>query len=363
MKHNHFLKIASVLLLFALLLSACVPIQPPSFAQSTIQVAGQPPALVADVVESAASYQVVFPTPTPVPTSAASEAANAENEAGKEFVAVNITNSRVNVRSAANQTASIVGKANPGDVFEVVGKSEDGSWIQVCCVAGAAPQTSGWVAAALMRSAKAEEAQAPRPVNSAASTTPALLLNDLAAEWDVDWQCGSNRCTIDRCSATVNAVVKQAPNQQWLPIEHNVTWDKSCFSTDSWTFDVDRFTGKERSGEYTSNFLYAYWTGASSDVASGVLPLDDERGVLVRCVGPVGVEIPEGNGWTSVYEGATCHDLRTGMMVYLKYTKKWLFSGEFDGAQYERAFFGDTETLEQRLVKTNVELSFVEKNR
>jgi len=44
----------------------------------------------------------------------------------------------------------------------------------------------------------------------------------------------------------------------------------------------------------------------------------------------------------------------------LTYTKRWLYSGEYEGQQYERAYFGDYETLDQHLVDTNVELFYIE---
>ena len=44
----------------------------------------------------------------------------------------------------------------------------------------------------------------------------------------------------------------------------------------------------------------------------------------------------------------------------VSYTKRWLFSGEYDGQKYERAYFGDYEVLDQYLVDTNVDLAFLE---
>jgi hypothetical protein len=49
------------------------------------------------------------------------------------------------------------------------------------------------------------------------------------------------------------------------------------------------------------------------------------------------------------------------MLVYMNYTKRWLFTGDFEGKTYDRSYFGDSEKLEQRLVDTNVELAFAEK--
>ena len=47
------------------------------------------------------------------------------------------------------------------------------------------------------------------------------------------------------------------------------------------------------------------------------------------------------------------------MLVLLSYTKRWLYTGEFDGNTYDKAYFGDNETLVQRLSDTNVEMAEV----
>ena len=52
-------------------------------------------------------------------------------------------------------------------------------------------------------------------------------------------------------------------------------------------------------------------------------------------------------------------DRNTGMLAYMNYIKRWLFTGEYEGQNYERAFFGDVERLEQRLVNTNAGLLLV----
>jgi hypothetical protein len=45
----------------------------------------------------------------------------------------------------------------------------------------------------------------------------------------------------------------------------------------------------------------------------------------------------------------------------MNYTKRWLFTGEFEGETYDRAYFGDSEELEQRLVETNADLDYADK--
>ena len=130
--------------------------------------------------------------------------------------------------------------------------------------------------------------------------------------------------------------------------------------TDSWIFEVDPFTGRERTGDFAENFLYGYWLGGEPGEGNGVFKYDDDLGVIVWCSEPQNVEIDEGDGWTTVYEGSTCHDVKSGALTLLTYTKRWLYSGEYDGETYSRAYFGDSETLEQRLIDTNIELGFAE---
>ena len=49
------------------------------------------------------------------------------------------------------------------------------------------------------------------------------------------------------------------------------------------------------------------------------------------------------------------------MLVYMNYVKRWLFTGEFEGKTYDKAYFGDSEKLEQRLADTNVPLDYATK--
>lgn len=319
-----------------LLLAACamqLPTVNPAPAQATIN---PPPDTFDGLVQSINDYALPQPQPTAAPDTT---------------VIVNTNGARANVRSGPGLNFPIIAKAQPNDVFQVRSRSEDNEWWEICCVqTETVTDTIGWLANSVVRTAGAGEV----PV------ADQLLRQDLTAQWEVDWQCGSERCEVKSCSATVNASVNRAPAQQLLSIEHQVAWDDTCFATDAWVFDVNQFTGKERTGEYENNFLYGYWLGRDPGQANGVYVLNDERAVAVTCSGPHTVEIEEGGGWTTVYEGNTCHDVRTGMLVLLSYNKRWLFTGEFEGQSYERAYFGDNESLKQRLVETNVEMQFVE---
>lgn len=273
-----------------------------------------------------------------------------------EATAVVITEgSRANVRSGPGLGFPIVAKALPGDTFEVLGKSDDGEWWQICCVenpdSDAAEATeSAWLATSVV--------QIEGEGGSIDAVAP-VFDETLAADWDVDWQCGSERCERKQCTATVTSKVDDG-SEDWLQMQQEATWDDSCFPTDTWTFEVDRFTGQERTGVYADNFLFNYWLGRQPGEATNVYTLADGRKVAVWCSGPHEVEIEEEDGWVTAYEGKTCHDVNTGMLVLLSYTKRWLFTGEHNGEQYERAYFGDYESLEQRLDSTTAGLMLVE---
>ena len=264
---------------------------------------------------------------------------------------------RANLRSGPGTNFEIVTKANPGQVFEVTGRSDNGAWYQVKLntpAAGGKTQTA-WVSREIVRQAGAGLA----PVVATATDEKVLLTSDLSADWRVDWSCASQRCEIKQCGADVTAAINREPLNNFLPVEHKVTWDDECFSTDAWTFEVDEFTGQERSGEAKDNFLCSYWMGAKPGETNGVLPLKGGEGVAVHCSGPHSVEIEEGGGWTTIYEGNTCHDVNTGMLVYMNYIKRWLFTGDHEGRTYERAYFGDSEKLEQRLIESSAPLAYV----
>jgi hypothetical protein len=346
-----------LLLVTALVAVGCTAAAATVPAAGDITDAALPPAITT-VIEPLDAYQAPGDdTKSPLPTPTATPDAD---EPLRIIIASQV---RANLRSGPATTFDIVAKANPGLTFDVIGRSEDGKWYQVATtVAGITPvegQTAdkGWVAAELVRIA----GEGDVPVVAAAGDGGPLLKPDLSAEWAVNWTCDSERCQIKECDAAVKAVVNRAASGGYLPIEHTVTWDDACFSTDAWTFDVNQSSGEERTGEAEQNFLYGYWLGAEPGDPTGVLPLADGEGVEVYCTGPHTVEIEEGAGWTTVYQGNTCHDVNTGMLVYMNYTKRWLFTGDYDGKTYARAFFGDIEQLEQRLVTANTPLALVEK--
>lgn len=311
------------------------------------------PLSINDIIEPLNAYQApVDETTSPLPTPTATP------ESGEQLRVTISSQIRANVRSGPATSFEIVGKANPGLTFDVLGQSEDERWYQIATnIPGVDGELleSGWVAAELVRIAGEGEV----PIVASLASAQPLFDSDLVAKWAVDWQCDSDRCQIRQCDAEVDAVVTRQPSSGFLPVEHTVTWDGACFSTDSWTFEVNQNTGKERTGEAEQNFLYGYWMGAKPGDAVGVFPFDGNEGIEVHCSGPHSVEIEEGGGWTTIYQGNTCHDVNTGMLVYMNYTKRWLYTGDYDGKTYTRAFFGDIEKLEQRLIDVNTPVALV----
>ncbi len=290
----------------------------------------------------------------------AEDAEDADAEEEKAYVIVATQGARANMRNAPDLEAEIVGKGNPGTTFEVLSQSEDSDWYEVCCVSPLASPDGqpieAWVSAQVVSPGDGTNFS---NVAIAEDVAP-LMPEGLEATWSVDWACGAEeRCAVDACQATVTAQA-DSTNLQFLQVAHEVVWDDACFATDSWIFEVDPVTGRERTGDFAENFLYGYWLGAEPGEANGVYKYDDELGVIVWCSEPRDVEIDEGDGWTTIYEGSTCHDVKTGALTLLTYTKRWLYSGEYDGETYSRAYFGDSETLEQRLIGTNIELGFAE---
>ncbi len=302
---------------------------------------------IADIVEPISAYAVLTADPTPTPTPDPDE---------KTYVTVSTGGARANLRSGPNTSFAILAKGNAGESFEVASKTEAGDWFEVVLNPRNNPANPGdtaWVSADIVTVG----GSAPVPI----SASDALLTQDLAAEWSVDWTCSSERCPLKECTADVTAIVNREANGGYLPVEHTVTWADECFNTDAWTFDVNQLTGEERTGEADTNFLYSYWLGAQPGEANGVYPLGETEGVVVYCSGPHEVTLEEGGGWTTVYEGNTCHDVNTGMLVYMAYTKRWFFTGEFEGKTYDKAYFGDSEKLEQKLVETTALVDLVEK--
>lgn len=261
-----------------------------------------------------------------------------------------------NIRSGPGLAFPLVGSAAPGTSFRVVGKTDDEAWWQVCCIQDGVDGSDGeanlgWMADIVVN---VDGDTGALPVISP------LLPDQLEATWTVDWICGSDRCDAKACTATADAQAIGVADQRWLSIDHSVTWDDACHPNEAWTSELDRYTGKERSGVSTAQFLHSYWLGLEPGEANDVRILDDDRRISVWCSDSQNIEVDEGGGWTTVHTGYSCYDVGTGILAYRSYTKRWLYSGAHEGKEYDRAYFVDYETLEQRLHETNLALSYIE---
>ncbi len=185
-----------------------------------------------------------------------------------------------------------------------------------------------------------------------------LIPRDFQASWEVDWECTSENCQTELCTGTGLAAVRGVVEDRWLEVDRRIEWDGECGQRASWLSQIDRYTGQER---YPSkdDVLFNFWAGAHPGPANDVVHLSDGQSVSVWCSGPRQAEVEEGDGWTTLYDGEVCYDTQTGILVYMNYMKRWVFTGTFQGQEYTRAYFGDSETYEQRLKTTNAKLDFV----
>ncbi len=211
---------------------------------------------------------------------------------------------------------------------------------------------------------EAEPQATPAPVQDPGlelGTDPVLDL-DLQARWSITWECSSDLCTFDRCEGTAFVSVRKLLDERWLELDRRVRWNEGCGKRTSWLTQVDRFTGEERYPSQEDR-LFIFWAGARAGLPERTVELGDGRAVAVWCTGPRTAEVQEKEGWTTLYDGEVCYDVRTGMLVTMSYLKRWVFTGVFQGKEYQRAYFGDMETYEQVLETTNARLSFVEETR
>lgn len=268
---------------------------------------------------------------------------------------VTVVNPSVNIRSGPGLSFSVVGGAQQGTAFQAIGLSADELWWRICCIRAAGdPQGEAteraWISSVVVT---ANEAALAQPVLGA------LFPEDLNAVWDVTYACGSSRCEVVQCTAQITAEVRNAEDPRWLEIERKVAWADGCGDDSIWLHQIDRIDGSERYANVSDLFLFNFWAGVEPGVANSLYTLDEDQQVVTWCSEEQKLDLEEGEGWSARYNGMTCHDVRTGMLVSMKYTKRWLFTGEYEGEVYESAYFGDFEVYEVRLADTNVELDLV----
>lgn len=260
-------------------------------------------------------------------------------------VTATIETDRGNIRGGPGTNNPVVTVGAKGDTFTVIAQDEAGNWLQVCCLEDG---RRAWIAESIVN------------VTGSLDDLPVaknLFPADLSATWQVDYTCDSERCAVPACSGTMSAAGRQFVRSTYLEIDRRVEWAEGCGDDSYWLHQVDNFTGQERYTLAPDSPLFRYWIGALPGAATDSVTLADGQKVAVICAGPFTQEKDEGDGWTSVYMGNTCHDVRTGMIVTMHYDKRWLFSGEFDGKKYSREFFGDQESYQLTLSETNAELA------
>lgn len=305
----------------------------------------------APVEENAEPAGVAAPGVTAVEPA---EIAPVEEEDQTDEAVVTVRNRSVNIRSGPGLDFSVVFGAVQGDSFTALGLSEDEAWWQICCIPGPNdeqddPTQKAWISNRVVDAS--EDA-------IALGVLRPLFPDDLTAAWDVSYQCGSERCVVTECAAAVTAEVRNAADPRWLEIDRTVTWDEGCGEDSTWLHQIDRVDGQERYPDSTGLFFFDYWVGAKPGPVNSLYALDDVQ-VESWCSDPQSAELAEEGGWIAAYDGVTCYDVRTGMLTAMKYTKRWLFSGEFQDETYDRAYFGDFEVYEVALRETNVELDIV----
>lgn len=224
----------------------------------------------------------------------------------------------------------------------MVGSNEDQTWWRVCCV----DNRPGWVSGSAVRIQGDREA---------VSVSPPLLPDDLQATWAVHWECHAEGCPQEECFGESRAEALRVRTVRWLEVKREATWQGECGEKEDWLTEVDRYSGQEKRIPEDPPLFYI-WEGADPGPENRTIELLG-RTLSLWCTDTRTREVDQGDGWTVVYEGQACYDREAGVLVTLQYTKRWLFTGTFDGRTYERAYFGDYEVYRQILTDTNAPLS------
>jgi hypothetical protein len=275
-----------------------------------------------------------------------------------EAATLTVKRPNVNIRSGPSIDFQIVAKAVEGDTFTTSGQTEEGWW-RICCfdstgesagdAEGEGTQTA-WISQIVVT---------PNAAAEALPTLFPLFPEDLAASWNVLYECGSRRCAVNECAAVSRTEMNERRDLRWLEINRIVTWEEACGEDSTWPHQIDRIEGTERYPNSTGLFFFNYWLGPRPGNANALFHLENGEEIQVWCSDEQQAEVAEESGWTTVYNGQTCHDVRTGMLVSMQYTKRWFFTGEFEGDRYEMAYFGDFEIYRVKLEQTNALLAVI----
>ncbi len=331
------------------LLAACVPIpeEDPNLALAPE---------VAEVEEENALPPGVVPLER-VNGAVVSQGSVEEEAAPSESTApaiLTVRRPRANIRSGPSIDFQIVGRAVEGDTFTTTGQTAEGWW-RVCCIENEDSAEEETTQTAWM----SQIVVTPDENAEALPTLIPLFPEDLAASWNVQYECGSRRCAVNECSAVSRTEIHNDRDLRWLAINRIVTWEEACGEDSTWPHQIDRIEGTERYPNSTGLFFFNYWLGPRPGIANALFHLESGEEIEVWCSDEQIAEVAEESGWTTVYNGLTCHDVRTGMLVSMQYTKRWFFTGEFEGDKYDRAYFGDFEVYKVKLDQTNALLAIV----
>ena len=282
------------------------------------------------------------------------EGDSADNGDTTKAATLTVIRPRANIRSGPSTEFEIAANSVEGDKFTTTGRNADGWW-RICCVAGpgespAEPTQAAWISQTVV------------VADETAQALPALLPlfpEDLSATWNVEYECGSRRCAVSECTAVSRTEVLDNRDLRWLEINRIVRWEGACGEDSTWPHQIDRIEGMERYPNSTGLFFFNYWVGPRPGDANAMFRMGTGEEIEVWCSDGQEAEVIDESGWTTVYNGLTCHDTRTGMLVSMQYIKRWFFSGEFEGDQYERAYFGDFEIYKVRLAQTNALLAVI----
>ncbi len=251
---------------------------------------------------------------------------------------------RVNVRSGPGLAWEPFTTIAPGQEVRIIGTNPERTWWRICCVADG---KTGWVSAQVTR-ARGDLDQVP--------VVAPVLPEDLSITWQIHWECHSPGCKFEQCEGQSVAKVRKVLNERWLEIERKATWDGECGEPATWITQVDRYSGEEKPVPGEEPLFRIFEGPTNLGEPNRTLTLGEEK-IPMWCTDPRSREEEQEDGWTVVFEGEACYDLQSGILLTMGYFKRWLFTGTFEGQQYERQYFGDYEVYEQVLQETNVTLS------
>lgn len=254
-----------------------------------------------------------------------------------------VLGNRVNIRQGPSMEYDIIGQALKDQQLPVYASNPGQSWWLVCCTDDG---RRGWISNSVV-SASGDLAAVP--------VVSPLLPDDLQATWAIHWECHAQGCLQPACAGQSRAEALQVRTERWLDVRREVVWQDQCGPSESWLTPVDRYLGIEERTPANPPLFYV-WEGSNPGPETGIMEVAGRR-LSVWCTETRTREVPQQEGWTVVFQGHACYDRVSGILVSLRYSKQWLFTGTFNGQAYEHHYFGDFETYEQVLTSTNVPLA------